>query len=112
MNNGLRHIQHEAQFHSGAQLGIERPAVVRKGDMATTGIPLIGIVDSDAWRIMANYKQYYIRDFKVGDTAWVWLDSGDGAWAMPSAAANSASAKSGTQRLTKPSAPSTPSRPA
>ncbi len=24
---------------------------------------------------MANYKQYYIRDFKVGDTAWVWLDS-------------------------------------
>ena len=48
---------------------------LRKGDMATTGVPLIGIVDSDAWRIMANYKQYYIRDFKVGDTAWVWLDS-------------------------------------
>ncbi|MDB5487247.1 MAG: hypothetical protein JWQ58_962 [Reyranella sp.] len=48
---------------------------VRKGDMATINVPIIGIVDSDAWRIMANYKQYYIRDFKVGDTAWVWLDS-------------------------------------
>ena len=48
---------------------------IRKGDMATTGVPNVGIVDSDAWRIMANYKQYYIRDFKIGDTAWVWLDS-------------------------------------
>jgi len=48
---------------------------LRKGDMATIGVPNVGIVDSDAWRIMANYKQYYIRDFKVGDTAWVWLDS-------------------------------------
>ena len=48
---------------------------VRKGDMATINVPIIGIVDADAWRIMANYKQYYIRDFKVGDTAWVWLDS-------------------------------------
>lgn len=48
---------------------------IRKGDMATINIPIVGIVDSDAWRIMANYKQYYIRDFKVGDTAWVWLDS-------------------------------------
>ena len=48
---------------------------IRRGDMATTGVPNVGIVDSDAWRIMANYKQYYIRDFKIGDTAWVWLDS-------------------------------------
>ncbi len=48
---------------------------LRRGDMATTGVPNVGIVDADAWRIMANYKQYYIRDFKIGDTAWVWLDS-------------------------------------
>jgi|GEM_PF-382180 len=48
---------------------------IRKGDMATINVPLIGIVDADAWRIMANYKQYYVRDFKIGDTAWVWLDS-------------------------------------
>jgi multidrug efflux system membrane fusion protein len=48
---------------------------LRIGDMATANIPMIGIVDFNAWRIMANYKQYYVRDFKIGGTAWVWLDS-------------------------------------
>jgi multidrug efflux system membrane fusion protein len=47
----------------------------RPGDTATVNIPMIGIVDADAWRIMANYKQYYIRSFEVGGEAWVWLDS-------------------------------------
>ena len=28
-----------------------------------------------SWRIIANYKQYYVRSFKIGDEAWVWLDS-------------------------------------
>ena len=48
---------------------------VRVGDTATVNIPNIGIVDANAWRIIANYKQYYVRDFEVGGTAWVWLDS-------------------------------------
>lgn len=48
---------------------------VRVGDMATADIANIGIVDAHAWRIMANYKQYYVRDFQIGGTAWVWLDS-------------------------------------
>ena len=48
---------------------------IRAGDTATINVPMIGIVDSDGWRIMANYKQYYIRSFEVGGTAWVWLDS-------------------------------------
>jgi multidrug efflux system membrane fusion protein len=48
---------------------------IRPGDTATVNIPMIGIVDSDAWRIMANYKQYYVRSFEVGSEAWVWLDS-------------------------------------
>jgi multidrug efflux system membrane fusion protein len=48
---------------------------VRVGDTARTDEPLIGIVDADAFRIVANYKQSYIRQFQVGDTAWVWLDS-------------------------------------
>jgi len=48
---------------------------VRAGDTATINIPMIGIVDAEAWRIMANYKQYDIRSFEVGGTAWVWLDS-------------------------------------
>jgi multidrug efflux system membrane fusion protein len=47
----------------------------RPGDTATVNIPMIGIVDADAWRIMANYKQYYVRSFEVGGEAWVWLDS-------------------------------------
>ena len=36
---------------------------------------MIGIVDANAFRIIANYKQSYIRAFQVGGTAWVWLDS-------------------------------------
>lgn len=48
---------------------------VRAGDMANANVPIIGIVDAGAWRIMANYKQDYIRSFTIGDTAWVWLDS-------------------------------------
>ena len=48
---------------------------VRIGDTATVNIPNIGIVDAHAWRIIANYKEYYIRPFTLGGTAWVWLDS-------------------------------------
>jgi multidrug efflux system membrane fusion protein len=48
---------------------------VRVGDTATVNIPLIGILDAHAWRIMANYKQYYLRSLKPGEPAWVWLDS-------------------------------------
>jgi len=48
---------------------------LRVGDTGTINIPMIGIVDANAWRIMANYKQYYVRSFEVGGTAWVWLDS-------------------------------------
>ncbi|MBN9511420.1 MAG: HlyD family secretion protein [Alphaproteobacteria bacterium] len=48
---------------------------VRVGDTAVTNVPLVGIVDAHAWRIMANYKQYYLRSFRTDGTAWVWLDS-------------------------------------
>ncbi len=47
----------------------------RTGDTARENVPLIGIVDAHAWRIIANYKQDYIRGFREGGTAWVWLDS-------------------------------------
>src|SRR5262249_58360225 len=47
----------------------------RVGDTGTVNIPIIGIVDANAWRIMANYKQYYVRSFEVGGEAWVWLGS-------------------------------------
>jgi multidrug efflux system membrane fusion protein len=48
---------------------------LRVGDMARASEPLIGVVDAHAWRIIANYKQYFIAGFVVGGTAWVWLDS-------------------------------------
>ena len=48
---------------------------VRIGDTATVSLPNIGIVDAHAWRVIANYKEYYIRPFTIGGTAWVWLDS-------------------------------------
>jgi membrane fusion protein, multidrug efflux system len=48
---------------------------LRVGDTAQADVPLIGIVDANAFRIVANYKESYIRGFAVGDTAWVSLDS-------------------------------------
>jgi multidrug efflux system membrane fusion protein len=49
---------------------------LRTGDTAQADVPLIGIIDAKAWRIVANYKESYIRGFSVGDTAWILLDSG------------------------------------
>jgi multidrug efflux system membrane fusion protein len=48
---------------------------VRAGDTGQADVPLIGVVDARAWRIVANFKQSFIRGFKPGDSAWVWLDS-------------------------------------
>ena len=38
-------------------------------DTATAFVPLIGIIDQRAFRIVANYKQDYVRFFTVGETA-------------------------------------------
>jgi membrane fusion protein, multidrug efflux system len=48
---------------------------VRVGDTARAEVPLIGLVDAAAWRIIANYKESYLRYLRIGCTAWVWLDS-------------------------------------
>ncbi len=48
---------------------------VRVGDTATVNVANVGIVDAQAWRIIANYKEYCIRPLRIGETAWVWLDS-------------------------------------
>ncbi len=55
--------------------GIVNNLTVRVGDTATINQPFIGILDDHAWRVIANYKQYYLRDLKPGDRVWVWLDS-------------------------------------
>ncbi|MDE1993256.1 MAG: HlyD family secretion protein, partial [Rhizobiaceae bacterium] len=48
---------------------------VSVGDTATTGKPLIGIVDAAGWRIVANYQESYVRHLQPAKTAWVWLDT-------------------------------------
>jgi membrane fusion protein, multidrug efflux system len=48
---------------------------LRPGDTGQTDVPVVGIVDASAFRIIANFKQSFIRGFNEGDTAWVWLDS-------------------------------------
>jgi multidrug efflux system membrane fusion protein len=48
---------------------------LQMGDTAHVDTPLIGIVAAHAFRIIANYKQDYLRDLQEGQTAWVWLDS-------------------------------------
>jgi membrane fusion protein, multidrug efflux system len=48
---------------------------LRVGDQAVVNEPLLGLVDANAWRIYANYKESVIRHMKVGHTAWVWLDT-------------------------------------
>ena len=55
--------------------GIVNNLTVPVGDTANVDVPLIGILDAHAWRILANYKQSYLRDLKLGDRVWVWLDS-------------------------------------
>jgi multidrug efflux system membrane fusion protein len=48
---------------------------VQPGDMVSPNKPAIAIVDGNAWRVVANYKEYYLRHLHLGHTAWVWLDS-------------------------------------
>src|SRR5262249_46216772 len=36
---------------------------------------LLAIVDANAWRVIANYKEYYLRHLTPGHEAWVWLDT-------------------------------------
>jgi multidrug efflux system membrane fusion protein len=55
--------------------GIITSLTVRVGDTAQADVPLIGMVDANAWRIVANYKESYIRGFRPEATALVWLDS-------------------------------------
>ena len=45
------------------------------GDMASSSQPALAIVDGSAWRVIANYKEYYLRHLHPGQIAWVWLDS-------------------------------------
>jgi multidrug resistance efflux pump len=49
--------------------------VLQPGDMVSPEHATVAIVDGHAWRVEANYKEYYLRHLKPGQTAWVWLDA-------------------------------------
>lgn len=70
---------------SRTQIVAPRPGTVnnltvRVGDTATAYAPLIGVIDAEGWRIMANYRESDIGGFEAGKTAWVWLDSQPWKW--------------------------------
>jgi multidrug efflux system membrane fusion protein len=46
-----------------------------RGDYVSPGRPALAIVDANAWRVIANYKEYYLRHLPPGRQVWVWLDS-------------------------------------
>lgn len=48
---------------------------VQPGDMVSPGRAAVAIVDAHAWRVVANYKEYYLRHLHPGQEAWVWLDT-------------------------------------
>ncbi len=48
---------------------------VQAGDMVSTNNPAVAIVDGNAWRVVANFKEYYLRHCSPGHIAWIWLDS-------------------------------------
>lgn len=48
---------------------------VQPGDMVSPGRAALAIVDAHAWRVIANYKEYYLRHLRPGHEAWVWLDT-------------------------------------
>jgi multidrug resistance efflux pump len=45
------------------------------GDTAIAGTPLVALVASHGWYVVANYKEGVIRHLKPGALGWVWLDT-------------------------------------
>ena len=48
---------------------------LRPGVYAKVSSPLIGIVDVNRFRVIANFKEYVAAGLDPGKTVWVWLDS-------------------------------------
>jgi len=52
---------------------ITNPTLAR-GDYVSPSRPALAIVNANAWRVIANYKEYYLRHLPPGRHVWVWLD--------------------------------------
>ncbi len=82
---------------------------VRVGDTATAYAPMIGIIDADGWRVIANYRELDIAAFQIGKPAWVWLDSQPWRWrrARIEGVARGVSREPGAEKLLPYVAPTT-----
>jgi multidrug efflux system membrane fusion protein len=48
---------------------------LRPGVYAKVSSPLIGMVDVNRFRVIANFKEYVAAGLDPGKTVWIWLDS-------------------------------------
>ncbi len=48
---------------------------LQPGDQVSPDHPALAIVDARAWRVIANYKEYYLRHLRPNQIVWVWLDT-------------------------------------
>lgn len=46
-----------------------------RGDYVSPTQPALAVVDANTWRVIANYKEYYIRHLPPRRQVWVWLDA-------------------------------------
>lgn len=64
-----------AQTHVVAPVdGLINNFWLRVGAYARTGAPRLGVVASDAWWVIALYKEEVIRHLRVGQPVWIYLD--------------------------------------
>jgi multidrug efflux system membrane fusion protein len=48
---------------------------IREGRYASAGAAIIGLVDDNQWRIIANFKEDVAASVTAGTAVWVWLDT-------------------------------------
>lgn len=58
-----------------AQDGIITHMTLEEGDTAESHDSVMAEVSQGNWRVMANYKEYFVRHFSPGQTVWVWVDA-------------------------------------
>ena len=48
---------------------------IREGRYASAGEAIIGLVDDNQWRVIANFKEDVAASVTAGTAVWVWLDT-------------------------------------
>ncbi len=46
---------------------------IATGEYANQGVEIFALVDTRAWYVLANFKETYLEDIRIGDTAEVYL---------------------------------------